>query len=113
MLALADDATGALETGARVGQPVFFTPDSLPARLPAVLDTEPRHLSPEDAYARIYKIACEAARAGISRIFKKTDSTLRGPIGAEFRALLDAWPDSPLIYAPAYPDLGRIVHDGR
>jgi len=118
MLALADDATGALETGARISQPgigtrVFFTPETLPGTLPAVIDTETRHLSSEEAYARVRRIAGEAAGAGISKVFKKTDSTLRGHIAAEFRALLDAWPDRALVYAPAYPELGRAVRDGQ
>jgi len=39
-------------------------------------------------------------------------STLRGNIAAEFRALLDAWPEAVLVYVPAYPKLGRTVRNG-
>jgi uncharacterized protein YgbK (DUF1537 family) len=43
----------------------------------------------------------------------KTDSTLRGNIGAEFRGLMSACPGLPLFYVPAYPGLGRTVVRGR
>jgi uncharacterized protein YgbK (DUF1537 family) len=48
-----------------------------------------------------------------SLIYKKTDSTLRGNIAAEFGALLKAVPGKELVYVPAYPQMGRIVKDGR
>jgi uncharacterized protein YgbK (DUF1537 family) len=45
-------------------------------------------------------------------LYLKTDSTLRGPIGACLGALLTAIPERPLVYIPAYPALGRTVRDG-
>jgi D-threonate/D-erythronate kinase len=112
-LALADDATGALETGARLVEAglearVRFEPgfDS------GVIDTETRHLPAELAGERIREIAALARKAGVVSIFKKTDSTLRGNIAAEFRALLDVWPELRIVYAPAYPALGRTVRNG-
>jgi uncharacterized protein YgbK (DUF1537 family) len=45
-------------------------------------------------------------------MFKKTDSTLRGNIGSEIRALMAAYPEVPLVYAPAYPRMGRTVREG-
>jgi uncharacterized protein YgbK (DUF1537 family) len=46
-------------------------------------------------------------------LYKKTDSTLRGNIASELRALRDAFPGRPLVYVPAYPQLGRTVRGGR
>jgi uncharacterized protein YgbK (DUF1537 family) len=115
-LVLADDATGALETGARLAERgldvrVRFTADGAGGGL-LVLDTETRHHSPDEARACIRAIAAAAKRCGVTRIFKKTDSTLRGPIAGEFRGLLDVWPELPIVYAPAYPALRRTVRDG-
>jgi uncharacterized protein YgbK (DUF1537 family) len=45
-------------------------------------------------------------------IYKKTDSTLRGHISAELRALAELYPDWRIGYAPAYPALGRTVKQG-
>jgi D-threonate/D-erythronate kinase len=118
VFALADDATGALEVGARFARqsgpvPVWFgaePPDleMFPASECLVIDTETRHLSSQEAGARVRRFA----HPGIPSVYKKTDSTLRGNIAAEFRALLDAWPERPLVYVPAYPDLGRTVVGG-
>ena len=117
ILALADDATGALETGARFSEAglearVSFGPDLRWNGNALVVDTETRHLTSEQAWRRIHEIATRAKAARVSHVYKKTDSTLRGPIAAEFRALLDVWPDLPLIYAPAYPAMGRTVRNG-
>lgn len=117
ILALADDATGALETGAKLSEAGFearvsFGPDLIWSGNALVVDTETRHLPPEQALRRIHEIATRAKAARVSHVYKKTDSTLRGPIAAEFRALLDVWPEMPLIYAPAYPAMGRTVRNG-
>ena len=45
-------------------------------------------------------------------IYKKVDSTLRGPIAAELVALASALPSMPILYVPAYPALGRTVVGG-
>jgi len=116
-LALADDATGALETGARFCEAgldarVSFEPDPGWRTTALVVDTETRHLLAEQARERIRAIATRAKQVRVVHIYKKTDSTLRGPIAAEFRALLDVWPELPFVYAPAYPALGRTVRNG-
>ncbi len=77
-----------------------------------VIDTETRHLTGEEAYRKVSALA-EAARRGNPRlIYKKTDSTLRGNIGSELAALVDVFA-APLMYAPAYPAMGRTVKGGR
>lgn len=117
VLALADDATGALEIGARFSEAgldtrVSFDPDADSANCALVIDTETRQQSGERARAVVRSIAMRAKESGVAHIYKKTDSTLRGPIAAEFRGLLDVWPELPLVYAPTYPALGRTVRSG-
>ena len=71
-----------------------------------VIDTETRHL-PE---AQAAQVVLELAQQSPARLkYKKTDSTLRGNIYAELSALSAL---GPLMYAPAYPKLGRTVENG-
>lgn len=114
LLALADDLTGALEVGAKFaarGIPSLVTTSSRShSRHPVeVIDLESRHLSQEAAAAAVSVVAGTRARI----VYLKTDSTLRGNIAAELRALARAWPESTIAYVPAYPALGRTVKDGR
>src|SRR2546430_60902 len=84
---IADDLTGACDTGAlfaaRGPVPVTVWPDAALRAPVSVVDTETRALDPADAARRVSAVARSVAR---TRIFKKIDSTLRGPIGAELDA---------------------------
>jgi uncharacterized protein YgbK (DUF1537 family) len=115
VLGLADDLTGALEVGAKFAAEGLETlvstrPPAPPAQV-LVVDIETRHVSPGEAAERT-RAAAGGAPLTCKVIYKKTDSTLRGNIGAELGALVRAHPYSPLIYAPAYPALGRAVRRG-
>lgn len=117
LLALADDTTGALETGTQLraaGWDALVSFDGWPAAsTPAlVLDTRSRLLPDFEARTQLGKILETAQLAGPTRLFKKTDSTLRGPIAGEFDALLTAFPHHHVVYAPAYPRLGRTLVNG-
>lgn len=113
ILALADDLTGALETGARFAAEGIAAPVTVAADPDAVvIDTETRHLAPAAAAARVFELASAARARGVRLIYKKTDSTLRGNIAAELGALLAAWPGARAVYAPAYPAMGRTVRSG-
>ena len=116
-LVLADDATGALEAGAKLADNglrslVTIYPDLEFTSGILVVDTETRHTGGELVQEHLHAIARKARRQGIRYLYKKTDSTLRGNIGSEFQALLDVFPDCPLVYVPAYPKLGRTVRNG-
>src|SRR3989442_8036968 len=107
---VADDLTGACDTGAlfaaRGPVPVTVWPDP-PLRAPvSVVDTESRALDPADAARRVAGVARSVAR---TRFFKKIDSTLRGPIGAEVDALLRATPAAGALVCPALPAEHRVV----
>ena len=122
VLVLADDLTGALETGAKfaglgiaavVTTELSLTPDGINEAIQVlVIDTESRHLPSAEAAAIVYTLARAGRDRGVRFIYKKTDSTLRGNIASELGALLEAYPGSRLVYAPAYPQMGRTVRQG-
>ncbi len=113
VLAIADDLTGALEVGAKFsarGLPALVTTrDGTEFDTPVgVIDTESRHLSAADAEQCVFERATIPARW----IYKKTDSTLRGNIAAELRALVRRYGPARVAYVGPYPSLGRTVRDG-
>lgn len=122
LLALADDLTGALEVAAKfagIGSHAVVSTGQgqeleqfAAGRDAVVVDAHSRHLPPADAFKRVRTLAEAARRLGVQQLYKKTDSTLRGNIAAEFQALLEVYPDRPLVYVPAYPEFGRTVRDG-
>src|SRR5262245_11098347 len=77
-----------------------------------VASTESRHLSADEAAARVETVVRWARAAGVERFYKKTDSTLRGNVGAELKALLRASGSRVLAFAPAFPRLGRFTRGG-
>jgi uncharacterized protein YgbK (DUF1537 family) len=122
ILALADDLTGALETGAKfaaacipslVTTELSLSPAGLAERFEVlVIDTETRHVDSAAAAGLVRSLAFEARRKSVNLVYKKTDSTLRGNIGSELGALLEAYSGAPLFYVPAYPETGRTVREG-
>lgn len=122
LLIIADDFTGALDTGvqfAAYGAKTLVETDPMYdfTRLAAgtevlVLNAETRHLSPDRAYAVVYRAVREARNAGILYIYKKTDSALRGNIGSELAAAMDAAGLDRMAFVPAFPVMGRITRGG-
>lgn len=122
LLIIADDFTGALDTGvkfAESGASVrvvtdyeydFRNTDKNVQVL--VMDAETRHVSKEEAYDRVYRITKQAMQAQIAYIYKKTDSALRGNIGSELSAVLDAAGSRILHFLPAFPKMGRTTKNG-
>ena len=119
---IADDFTGALDTG------VQFAARGIPTRVitdPAadlardwgdarvlVLDAETRHLPPLEAYDTVYRAARQAVEIGIPYLYKKTDSALRGNVGAELTALMRAAECRALPFLPAFPKMNRTTAGG-
>src|SRR5262245_31761649 len=98
ILALADDMTGALEVGAKfskVGIPTVVLAKAGPVNSSGVtvFDTETRHTSSEAAAAELKRFVLQSHIVSPRLIYKKTDSTLRGNISAELRALAELYPD--------------------
>lgn len=122
LVIIADDFTGALDTGVQFTKQGVKTIVSTRLDLELskidrdiqvlVVDTESRHVSSEEAYKRVFSIASNAKDAGVTYVFKKTDSTLRGNIGIELKAVMDAWNTTKLMFVPAYPSNGRTTRNG-
>lgn len=120
-LIVADDFTGGLDTGvmfAKNGFATWMSDDR--SRLcgysgdyVAVLDTETRHLKKESALEKLRKTAEFAREKKIPLLFKKTDSLLRGNLGAELEGMILGSGRNLLVFAPAYPEMGRTVEEGR
>ena len=119
---IADDFTGALDTGvqlASAGANVIVRMDYsfdlavLPEDVEVVVvNTESRHLGPGEAYDIVYDVVERAIRHGVPHIYKKTDSGLRGNIGAELSAALDASGRMELDFIPAFPQMNRLTIAG-
>ena len=118
---LADDLTGALDTGVQfaargVSVKVVVAPKQGLPKLTEnirvlIIDTETRHLSAGEAYQTVYRIAEDVSQSGCPNLYKKTDSALRGNIGSEFQAVLDVWGGA-LHFVPAFPTMGRCTLHG-
>lgn len=112
---LADDLTGAMDAGMqalRFGLLTAVTTGALqtPQADVIVYDTESRNAP--DAPARVQAAAQAFARAKIPLAYKKIDSTLRGPVGAELEALFEGGFCRRALIAPALPALGRTTRGG-
>lgn len=120
---IADDLTGALDTG------VQFANRCVSVRVAAVhgtaavheelfqadvavIDAEVRHRSRQQAYKICLELVQQALRCGTDSVYIKTDSGLRGNIGAMFQAALDASGAAAAYYAPALPRMNRLTRGG-
>jgi uncharacterized protein YgbK (DUF1537 family) len=121
LLVIADDLTGALDTGVQFAKNGISTEvrfqgagaDSAPDTAVVVVDTESRHIPAQEAAARVREAAYWGRSAGAAGFYKKTDSTLRGNIGAELAGLAAGCPgDLPVVFAPAFPALKRTTRAG-
>ena len=120
LLIIADDFTGALDTGVQfaargavtrvVTDPAYDFGKADAEVLVMVAET--RHLPPEEAYGVVYRTVRGAKEAGIPYIYKKTDSALRGNIGSELTAVMDAAQSDTIAFLPAFPKMGRVTRGG-
>lgn len=122
LLIIADDFTGALDTG------VHFSASGVNTRVVTsvnydfrqvdpevqvlVMDAETRHLNSKEAYDIVYDITSRAVKQKIPYLYKKTDSALRGNIGSELTAMLDAAGGKTLSFLPAFPKMKRWTKEG-
>jgi len=111
---IADDLTGALDTGVQFRQwgytvQLTDTPENSAAEV-TIVNTDTRNKTPQQAYQATYSAAIKLRDRTI--IYKKTDSTLRGNPGPELQAVLDATGETRAILSPTYPPTQRRVIDG-
>lgn len=118
---LADDLSGALDAAAafqHAGRRVRIV--LRPERWVASggdevigITTETRNVAPEAAATTVRTVIGTARARGGRLVYKKIDSTLRGPVRAELEALLAELPDCRVLFAPANPKVGRTVVNGQ
>ena len=122
LLILADDFTGALDTGVQfatagavtrviTGQSVSLSEFSGTCEV-LVVDAETRHLTALEASNIVGGYTAQAVTLGIPHIYKKTDSALRGNVGAELTAVLEKAGESCLPFLPAFPQMARNTVNG-
>ena len=122
-LILADDMTGGGDTGAQFAKKrlrTLLVTAGASRRLPLddnrwpvlVVNTHTRAMEAQQARRRVAEFLgqLELERFGI--VYKKIDSTLRGNIGAEIDATLEAMGHPVALLTPAYPEMGRTVENG-
>ena len=120
---IADDLTGACDAGVKLLKQGYKTEVIIDSSKfddfngedneAISVNTESRALSAEDAYRVVYQTTLNMKKKGYSRFYKKVDSVLRGNIGSEIDAVLDALDGRLAIVASALPVNGRIIMDGK
>ncbi len=121
LLILADDFTGAMDTGVQLSargistmvavSPDRISKDALGEDYEVLsVNMETRHLHVYDAYLTVKALLEKYALPG-RYVYIKTDSALRGTIGAAFAAALDVI-GGPICFVPALPSLKRTCADG-
>ena len=122
LLVLADDLTGALDTGIQFVRGNANTRVVLNAEYPLskvdsavqvlVIDTESRHLPSAQAAQIVNNIVKQAVKLKVPYIYKKTDSALRGNVGAELEAALKVSNARQIQFIPAFPKIHRTTVNG-
>lgn len=112
---IADDLTGALDTGLQFRKkgldtlvPLRLSPP-WPKAQALVLNTHSRNIPGDLAYKRLFRI-CRGLKA--KALYKKIDSTMRGNVGKEILAILRAQQIPKAIVVPTVPVMGRTVERG-
>jgi uncharacterized protein YgbK (DUF1537 family) len=116
---VADDLTGACDSAAPfvlagravrvwLGDKALF-PASEPVQ---AFNTDSRALSPAKAARIVKRTAARLSSASNAFFFKKIDSAARGPFAAEILAAHRGFGSRAVLLAPAFPAMGRTVHNG-
>lgn len=122
LLIVADDFTGALDTGVQfaargavtqVVTDLGYDLSQISQDIQVlVVDAETRHYTPEKAHDILFSIAKQAKDCKVPYFYKKTDSALRGNVGAELTAVMDAAGIDAIPFLPALPSMGRTTENG-
>lgn len=114
----ADDFTGALDTGVKlslegISARVVSGSENMASCEETVLvaNLDSRHMDRDEAYRTTFMACQNALGLGVKAVYVKTDSGLRGNIGAYLEAAARAV-NGRLLFAPAYPALDRRTENG-
>lgn len=117
---IADDLTGANDTALQFAKRNikssveinFMQMEDIEDKEVVVVDTDSRDLDKELSYKKVKDICEKISKYDIKCIYKKVDSTLRGNLGAEIKAVDDIFNPDIVIIAPAYPANQRVTIGG-
>lgn len=121
---VADDLTGAGDTAVQFVRAGWVTLLSMGGADEALsgagaraevlaVTTNSRAMAPAAAGEAVRREVRRLRQAGVRRLYKKVDSTLRGAFRAEIEAARAAWSDDAVaVICPAFPATGRTVRDG-
>lgn len=121
LLVIADDLTGAADTGVAFAASGYATAIPLagqefPAADVLSLTTESRDMLPAQAFAAVHTAVERSWRGAPGnsdrRVYKKIDSALRGHPGPELAAVMQVTGLQRAIVAPAFPAEGRSTNGG-
>jgi len=121
VIVTADDFTGSNDTGVQLvkhGYSAITLTDTKQIKKyedvadALVIDTETRSIPAASAYEKLKEVSNLVGEYGEAVVYKKIDSTLRGNIGAEVRALREGLKPELTIFAPAFPKNGRTTEKG-
>jgi len=118
---IADDFTGAGDScihfchaGYSVFLPMMLTNTVIPETLEILaVNTESRLDQGDIAYHKIARAVDKCRAWGAQSFYKKIDSTMRGNICEEIKAVVDKGHYSAAVICPAAPDVGRTVVNGQ
>ncbi len=115
---IADDFTGANDIGVqffKYGQRVVSMLENKSVDCDVkIIDSETRNIKPSDAYKKSYKFIKEMIASKPDKFYKKIDSTLRGNIKEELKALIDnLLENEKILFVPSFPKMGRSVIKGK
>ncbi|WKA55663.1 four-carbon acid sugar kinase family protein [Planococcus shixiaomingii] len=121
---IADDFTGANDSGVRLAQKglksrvILANSEELALTLDQdidvwIVDTDSRALHAKDAYRAVFQEVDRLKKLGVTSFYKKIDSTLRGSIAAELKAMQDSAATDLILIVPAFPSMGRTVDRGK
>lgn len=122
LVIIADDLTGALDTGVQFSKKNmsaivttdlnFNFEDICKEADVVVIDTESRHIPADEAKERVKSALSKFDKKEIKFFYKKTDSTLRGNIGSEVEGFMEGLNIDEVSFIPAFPLGKRTVKDG-
>lgn len=117
---IADDLTGANDSGVQLAKKGLSSTvildyrqsgDAAPADV-LIVDTDSRAKQGAEAYEAAYGAAHYLKRHGYGHIYKKVDSTLRGNMAEELRAVEQVFRPDLMLIAPAFPKMNRVTVGG-
>ncbi|WP_110954333.1 four-carbon acid sugar kinase family protein [Anaerosinus massiliensis] len=118
---IADDITGANDTAVQFAKHhisacvrINFDQTNVSKETAEVIvfDTDSRDVASSDAYDKVQTLCRALQKSGVTHIYKKVDSTLRGNLGAEIEAITDVFQPEITVIAPAFPRNKRITVAG-